>query len=79
MNGELREAFSGRTLGMEFPEKSYAQECKNFSHEKYCRPIAEVEKILQQWEEGKYDSKSPAKPSKNSSLEFEEDFNEPLV
>jgi hypothetical protein len=78
IDGELREAFSGRTMNMHFPEKSYAQECKDFSHEKYCRPVAEVEKILQQWEEGKYDPKSSTKPT-NSSLDFEEDFNEPLV
>ncbi|MCF7846504.1 MAG: type IV secretory system conjugative DNA transfer family protein [Candidatus Gracilibacteria bacterium] len=79
VDGELREAFSGRTLNMQFPEKSFAAECIEHSRKTYCRPLHEVEQILQQWEEGKYDPKNPDKAVKNASLDFEEDFNEPIV
>lgn len=80
VNGELREAFSGRSLDMKFPTKSYAPECHEFSRTKYCRPLAEVEEVLRQWEEGKFDPKQQGTGSSGvSSLDEEVDFAEPIV
>ncbi|HIQ57071.1 TPA: type IV secretory system conjugative DNA transfer family protein [Candidatus Gracilibacteria bacterium] len=52
IEGELREAFSGRTQNMSFPEKDLSRECVELSRKKYCKSLEEVEKILSQWEEG---------------------------
>ena len=46
IQGELREAFSGRTLDLNFPSKNYTKEIVNFSRENFCRPVATVEKEL---------------------------------
>jgi len=86
IGGEQREAFSGRTLGMNFPKRSFVSECIEFSRKTYSRPIAEVEKILQKWEEGKLDLPGGGKPVadskkavQNASLEMEDDFGEPII
>jgi hypothetical protein len=53
VNGELSNAFSGRTLRMETPQQDFTQEIINSSRRKYARPLAEVENLLKNWEEGK--------------------------
>ncbi len=77
INGELCEAFSGRTLDMNIPKQHYATECIAASREQYAKPIKTVEEILQQWEEGKFDPKATAHPG--SAFEEEADFDEPIV
>jgi len=62
--GELREAFSARTLDMRVPEKSFAKECIAHSRKTYARPVKQVEAIL--------DGTMP-------DLDKEQDFNEPIV
>lgn len=52
IDGELREAFSGKTMFIETPEKNYAQECLDHSRKTYTRDKASVQEILKQWEEG---------------------------
>jgi len=79
IDGELREAFSGKTLNMNFPEKSFAQECIDYSRATYARPVAQVEEILQQWEEGKFDPKADPNKKPTSSLDEEVEFEEPIV
>jgi len=53
INGELREAFSGKTLFIENPKDNFAQECIAHSRATYTRKASEVEAILKNWEEGK--------------------------
>jgi hypothetical protein len=84
IDGEIREAFSGKTLPMVFPEKDYVKECVDFSRATYARPLSEVTEILQQWEEGA--TAAPVKPgvtapvaSISSSLDEQADFEEPLI
>lgn len=81
IEGELREAFSGKTMFMGFPKNDYTKECIKYSHDNYCRPLPEVEKILQQWEEGKLDIQKKAdKAGKNQNgPQMEEDFGSPIV
>ncbi len=81
IEGELREAFSGRTIDMIFPKKNYVKKCIEFSRRNYARPIAEVEEILQQWEEGKFDTQIKQNKTKilNDTLEEEEKFSEPII
>ena len=69
VNDEIKEAFSGRTLDMAYPDKSHAAECLKLSREKYARPLQEVEKLLREWEEGKPQA-SEAK--QEEATEFEE-------
>lgn len=84
IDGEIREAFSGKTLPMVFPEKDYVKECVDFSRATYARPLSEVTEILQQWEEGA--TAAPVKAgvstpvaSISSSLDEQADFEEPLI
>ncbi len=80
IEGELREAFSGKTMFMSFPKENYTAECIKYSHDNYCRPIQEVEKILQQWEEGKLDiQKKMDKKEKSNGPEITDDFGSPIV
>jgi len=46
VRGELREAFSGRTLDLNFLAKSFANEILKNSRENFCRPVAAVEREL---------------------------------
>lgn len=61
IDGELEDAFSGRTLNMEFPKKEFSKECVECSRKHYARPVADVQQILQAWEEGR-DDLSAARP-----------------
>ena len=75
IDGEIKEAFSGRTLPMHQPEQHYRSECLAYSRAHYAHPLKEVKEILQRWEEGQYDktgAKQPAKPSPFDEVEFEE-------
>lgn len=77
VNGELCEAFSGRTLDMTYPKKDLSKECIAASREKYANHVDKVQEILAQWEEGKFDPK--AEPGKTKAFEEEEDFEAPIV
>ncbi len=79
VNGELREAFSGRSMDVNFPKNNYTSDCVEFSRETYCRPLKEVDEILQQWEEGKLDVQKGSKKKGTSAIEEAEDFNEPMI
>ena len=82
IEGELREAFSGKTMFMKFPGDNYTKECIQNSHDKFCRPLKEVEDILQQWEEGKLDIQKQSDKkgaSKNGHGDLDEDFGSPIV
>lgn len=54
INGELSEAFSGKTLDMVFPETDISREVMEHSRKLYCVPKANVEKRLESWDEGGY-------------------------
>jgi hypothetical protein len=84
IDGEIREAFSGKTLGMEIPEKDFVNECVDYSRRTYARPLSEVTEILQQWEEGAVAAPVKAAPGApapvmTSSLDEQADFEEPLI
>jgi len=56
INGEIREAFSGRTLNMTFPDEDYTRHIITSSREKYSKPISDVEKLLTRWDESSGES-----------------------
>jgi hypothetical protein len=70
INGEIREAFSGKTLNMAFPPEDYTKNIIEQSREKYAKPISDVEKLLKRWDE-------------TSGDEFDDDrdkeFEEPII
>ncbi len=67
IKGELTEAFSARTLDMHMPPENHAKACIESSRKHFARPKKEVMEILQQWEEGKWQT------------DVGEDFDEPLI
>jgi len=70
INGEIREAFSGRTLNMDYPAENYTQHIINASREKYTKPLQDVEKLLKRWDES---SGEVLDINKNAS------FEEPII
>lgn len=95
IDGEIKEAFSARTLSIKSPEQHFAKDCMDYSRKNYAKPLAEVQTILQQWEESKYQATptpqvvqqvaggaqqlQPAKPAPLKSPFEEVDFEEPLI
>ncbi|NOS67971.1 MAG: type IV secretory system conjugative DNA transfer family protein [Candidatus Peribacteraceae bacterium] len=74
VNGELREAFSGRTLDVPTIERDWSPEIIAASRRKYCLPREEVEKEMKKWDEA-----ASAPPSKEEQAQVEEQFEEPLI
>jgi hypothetical protein len=74
VNGEVREAFSGRTLDVPRMKEDNTQLIIEASRAKYCRSRAEVEQNLQKWDEA-----ASAPPSKEEVASVSEEFEEPLI
>lgn len=73
VDGQIREAFSGKTMDMPAPTDDRSAEIIANVREKYCLPKAEVEKLISKWDEGGDDS------SENQAPEQEKEFEEPLI
>jgi Type IV secretion-system coupling protein DNA-binding domain len=74
VNGELREAFSGRTLEAPAIEHDYTKEIIAASRRKYCMPRKDVEEMLRKWDE------SASEPPKEDEMTgVEEKFEEPII
>jgi hypothetical protein len=73
VNGEIREAFSGRTLDVPRVTKDYTKEIREQSRRKYCAGKAEVETMLQKWDE------AASEPPKGDEIALEEKFEEPII
>ena len=73
VNGELREAFSGRTLEAPKTQQDYTQEIIGHSRQKYCLPKKEVEAMLKKWDE------ATSEPTKQDAIGAVEKFDEPLI
>lgn len=74
VNGELREAFSGRTLNAPKVESDYSKEIVAASRRKYCISRKEVEDILKKWDEA-----ASEPPTKEEVAAIEEEFEEPMI
>ena len=73
VNGEIREAFSGKTLDVPKPENDLTQKIIEHSRKTYCTPRADVEKLLSKWDEaGEF-------TEDNLAPEIEKEFEEPLI
>ncbi len=71
VNGEIREAFSGRTMDAPKIKKSYVEEIIANSRKTYCEKRVDVEEVLAKWDEsGEFANLNP---------EEEPDFEEPLI
>ncbi len=73
VNGELREAFSGRTLDAPKTERDYTPEIIAHSRKMFARPRTEVEENLKKWDE------AASAPPKEDEMNVEEKFEEPLI
>jgi len=75
VDGELRDAFSGRTLNVPNPpnDKDHAKNIIAMSREKYARPRKEVEEYLEKWDE------AATEPEEDLVAAGEEKFEEPLI
>ena len=71
--GEIREAFSARTIDVPKVNADFTKEIIEHSRSTYCTPKAEVEKLLSKWDEaGEFDES-------NVAPELEQPFEEPLI
>ncbi len=74
VNGEVREAFSGKTIDVPPVTHDYTREIIELSRRKYCTPKADVEDMLAKWDEA-----ASAPPSKEEVAVVEDEFDEPLI
>ena len=80
INGELSEAFSGKTLDMAFPENDISHEIIEESRRAYCTARTDVEEMLTKWDEGAVDDLPEKKGGKkNTVIEEETEFEMPLI
>ena len=85
INGEIREAFSGKTMDVSPPPDDYTQQIIAMSREQFCRPRMEVESILSAWNESsageEQEVAEPKKRGEAAVVEAVEDegFEEPLL
>lgn len=71
VNGEIREAFSGRTMDAPKIKKPHVEQIIEHSRKTYCESRSLVEETLSKWDEsGEFE---------NLSLAGEPDFEEPLI
>ncbi len=71
INGEIREAFSGRTVDVPKITDHFGKEILDYTREKWCTPRKEVEVMLNKWDEaGEFGDLGP---------EEEPIFEEPLI
>jgi hypothetical protein len=73
VDGELRDAFSGKTITVKHPDVDYSDEIIRISRTKYARPRAEVEADMKKWDEGGSEEDSKLAES------IEQKFAEPLI
>jgi hypothetical protein len=73
VNGEIREAFSARTLNAPPVTNDCTQQIIEHSRNSYCKPKDEVEKLLSKWDEAGEFSEE------NLAPEYEQEFEEPLI
>ena len=73
VNGEIREAFSGRTIDVQSPQGDYISQFIQHFRENYCTPKVQVEKLLTKWDEAGDFTKENMVP------EVEKAFKEPLI
>jgi len=78
VDGELRDAFSGRTIDVPKVTEDHTQEIIQMSREKYARPREEVEKDLKAWDEADV-GKDEAEMKKMAADAGEEEFAAPIV
>ncbi|MBU1151555.1 type IV secretion system DNA-binding domain-containing protein [Patescibacteria group bacterium] len=71
VDGEIREAFSGRTIDVPKPVDPHVEEIIAMSREAYCMPRAQVEELLNKWDEsGEFANAGPQE---------DPEFEEPLI
>jgi hypothetical protein len=81
INGELSEAFSGKTMDMVFPENDLTSEIMDESRKKYCTPREQVEELLTKWDEGAPEESGKQNGSihANTVIQEEPAFEMPLI
>ena len=80
VDGETLEAFSGRTLKMNYPAENHVDACVEHSRRCYAKPLAEVKNILSRWEEGEWNAPTNGSSASSSSpFDEEVEFEEPII
>jgi len=80
IDGETFEAFSAKTLKIEYPEQDFSNQCLAWSRENYASPLSKVEEILgvKSSDSSESTSKEPVKQPIKVELD-EPEFDEPLI
>jgi len=72
VDGQIRDAFSARTINVPNPKKDLTKEILDFSRKTYARPVKEVEDILKRWEENADEAHQSINPKDLGEPEFEQ-------
>lgn len=76
VDGELRDAFSGRTLSVDPPKNNYTDEIIRRSRAKYATPREQVESDMKKWDES---TSAPDETLANDATNGEQKFAEPMI
>ena len=79
IDGELTEAFSGRTLDVKYGDKDFSRDIIQSSRDSYCMPREKVEEMLQKWDEGSDEPPPPKNGPANTVIQETEEFEMPLI
>lgn len=79
IDGELSEAFSGRTMDMKFPEVDMTQETIEISRRMFCAPRKQVEENLNAWDEAGLNDHPDNPQKKNNGIQEEPVFEVPML
>ncbi|PJC37418.1 hypothetical protein CO046_00615 [Candidatus Peregrinibacteria bacterium CG_4_9_14_0_2_um_filter_53_11] len=74
VDGELRDAFSGKTLNVPAAKHDYSEEIIRRSRERYSNPREDVETFLKKWDEAAEEA-----PDEALAASIEQKFAEPLI
>jgi hypothetical protein len=74
IDGQTKDAFSGRSLDVNYPETDFVKEIRDASRERYATPKADVVKLLKRWDEGAEEGESGF-----DDMNVSKEYKEPII
>lgn len=74
IDGQTKDAFSGKTLDVVYPQLDFVKEIKANARKKYANPKEEVQTLLKKWDEG-----STGDDDDIDAMDMPQDYKEPII
>ena len=73
IDGQTKDAFSGRSLDVKYPQNNFVKECKENSRNRFAAKKEDVITMLKKWDEGGSDDDD------NELMEMPQNYKEPII